>query len=77
MEDPLAELQRAIASTEKEDIEPTDEEKRNGWTKETLSRYLAERRAGQSLAADPESALRRLARRPTEQNHRYNPHKWR
>jgi len=26
-----------------QDIEPTEEEKRNGWTKETLSEYINER----------------------------------
>lgn len=58
-------------------VEPTDEEKRNGWTTESLTAYLAERQAGQELAIDVNSLHRRLARRPTEQNHRYNPKRWR
>ena len=58
-------------------VEPTDEEKRNGWTSESLTAYLAERQAGQELAVDVNSLHRRLARRPTEQNHRYRPHRWR
>lgn len=58
-------------------IEPTDEERKNGWTAETLTEYLAEREAGQSLAVDVNSLHRRVARRPNEQNHRYRPHRWR
>lgn len=58
-------------------IEPTKDEKRNGWTAETLTMYLAERTAGQSLAIDPHSLHRRMARRPRVQNDRYNPLKWR
>lgn len=58
-------------------VEPTDEEKKNGWTAETLTAYLTERLAGQSLAVDVNSIHRRAARRPTEANHRYRPHRWR
>lgn len=58
-------------------VEPTDEEKRNGWTAETLTAYLAERKAGQDLSIDVDSLQRKLARRPTQQNHRYNPLRWR
>jgi predicted transcriptional regulator len=58
-------------------IEPTEEERRNGWTTETLTAYLAERAAGQSLAVDVNSLHRRNARRPDEANHRYNPRRWR
>lgn len=58
-------------------IEPTEDEKRNGWTAETLTQYLAERSAGQSLSVDINSLHRRIARRPDVQNHRYNPHRWR
>jgi len=60
-----------------EEIEPTEEEKKNGWTKETLTRYLAERLAAQSLAVDVNSLHRKSARKPHEQNHRYRPHRWR
>ena len=58
-------------------VEPTEDEARNGWTTETLTEYVASRAAGQSLSADPHSLHRRLAERATEQNHRYNPHRWR
>lgn len=74
--DELDEAQRN-ASEEQPQIEPTEEEKRNGWTAETLTEYLATRNAGQSLDADPDSLHRKLARRPTVQNHRYNPLRWR
>jgi hypothetical protein len=68
---------RDYADKTQELIEPTDEEKRNGWTAETLTEYIAERRAGQSLHADPNSLQSRIARRPAETNHTYNPHRWR
>lgn len=58
-------------------VEPTPDELRNGWTKETLSQYLSEREAGQSLSIDVNSLTRRAARRSDVQNHRYNPHRWR
>lgn len=58
-------------------IEPTDEERRNGWTAKTLTAYLADRQAGQSLSLDIHSSQRQAARRPREQNHRYRPLRWR
>ncbi len=58
-------------------VQPTDEEKRNGWDAVTLSAYLAERAAGQALDIDMNSIQRRMARRPTEQNHRYRVLRWR
>lgn len=58
-------------------IQPTDEEARNGWTPETLTAYLNEQRAVQSLRIDPHSALNRRARRPTRANNRYRPQRWR
>ena len=58
-------------------VEPTDDEKRNGWTAEELTEYLAGRLAGQSLDIDVNSLQRRVARRPTRQNSRYSPHRWR
>ena len=54
-------------------VEPTEEEKRNGWTAETLTEYLAERKAGQSLAMDPNSLHSRMA----SDCRAYNPHKFR
>lgn len=58
-------------------VEPNDEERKNGWTAETLTAYLTERLAGQSLTIDVNSIQRRMGRRPSEQNHRYRPHRWR
>lgn len=58
-------------------VEPTDEERKNGWASETLTAYLAERLAGQTLAVDMDSMQRRAARRPNEANHRYQPLRWR
>ncbi len=71
------EAMRRQAVANNDVIEPTDEEKRNGWTAKTLTKYLNERKAGQTLAVDMNSLHRRIARRPTEQNHRYRPHRWR
>ena len=73
------ELDRAQSHAVKEQelIEPTEDEKRNGWTAETLTQYHAERRAGQALDIDPNSLQRSLARRPQQQNSKYSPHRWR
>ena len=68
---------RREALARQEIIEPTKDEKKNGWTAKTLTKYLAERAAGQSLAVDVNSLHRRKARRPDVQNHRYRPHRWR
>ena len=68
---------RRQALARQEMIEPTADEAKNGWTKETLTKYLAERMAGQTLAVDVNSLHRRIARRPDIQNHRYRPHRWR
>ena len=56
-------------------IEPTEEEKRAGWDTESLTAYIAERNAAASLQIDANSMYRR--NRQHEQNHRYNPHRWR
>ena len=58
-------------------IEPTEDEKKNGWTAEKLTAYLAERLAGQSLTVDVNSLHRKTAHRPNVQNHWYRPHRWR
>ena len=71
------ETARREALANQQNIEPTDEEKRNGWNKTTLTAYLAERFAAQSLAVDADSLLRRTARRSDEANHRYRPLRWR
>ena len=80
LNDQLAdELDNACLEAEKNQqiVEPTEEEKRNGWTAETLTDYLIERNAGQSLGIDVNSLHRRIARRPQVQNHKYNPRRWR
>ncbi len=68
---------RREALSNQEQIEPSDEEKKNGWTTKTLTAYLAEREAGQSLAVDVNSLHRRQARRPNSQNSSYRVHRWR
>jgi hypothetical protein len=52
-------------------IEPTDEEKRNGWDAETLTDYLeeAEKRQLSNVFTPPQ--------KPHSQNHKYNPLRWR
>ncbi len=70
-------MARREALANSEEIEPTEEEKRNGWTTKTLTKYLAERFAAQSLHIDVNSLSRKSARRPNEQNHRYNVKRWR
>ncbi len=52
-----------------ETITPTAEEAANGWTEESLSKYVAERRAAQAMVMDP------AARRPQLQT-RQNGHRW-
>lgn len=61
------------AQRHQEVVEPSEEEAANGWTAETLTEYLAERAAGQSLAIDPHSLHSRAAKRPRFANNRYNP----
>jgi len=58
-------------------VQPTEDEAANGWTAETLTEYLAERAAGQSLMIDPRSLHSRAAKRPKWANNRYNPMRWR
>jgi len=57
-------------------IQPTADEAKNGWTAETLTAYVAEQKAAQSLRIDPSSALRRKAP-PVRANSKYRPLKWR
>ena len=63
--------------TTPDNIEPTEEEIKNGWTAKSLTDYLKEREKGQFAAVDPDSSQRRLQNRPTVQNHHYHPHRWR
>ena len=58
-------------------IEPSEDEKRNGWDAESLTAYMQEQQASQSLRADPHSAMRRQAKRPKVQNSKYRPLRWR
>lgn len=57
-------------------VEPTEDEKKNGWTAKTLTAYHADRSAGQSLSIDVNSLSRRMARKPQTQA-RYQPLRWR
>jgi len=53
-----------------ETIEPSEEERRNGWTEETLSAYVAERRAAEAMLIDPQA---RRKQRPTRtEGYRWN-----
>ena len=60
---------RPEPSAPPEPIEPTAEEKRNGWTSETLTAYVAESRARQNVSI---SAGMMRKSKPT----RANGHKW-
>lgn len=53
-------------------IKPTEDERKNGWTSETLTRYMKERELEQA-----HQVLYRKEEPPAFQNSRYNPHKWR
>lgn len=52
--------------------EPTEEERRNGWTAESLRAYRAERERAQA-----ETALHRKPPPPQVQNNQYSVHRWR
>jgi hypothetical protein len=52
--------------------EPTKEEKRNGWTRNTLKEYILKREQEQA-----KFIFQKPPMRPVEQNHKYKPHKWR
>jgi hypothetical protein len=55
-----------------EQYEPTPDEKKNGWTRSTLKAYILGREKEQS-----QSIFKKKVVRPNEQNHKYQPHKWR
>jgi len=63
-------------------IEPTDEEKRNGWTAEKLTPYVKERIKEQALEAriaEPEYqpwGNNLYPSRPQSTDSDYNPHAW-
>lgn len=58
-------------------LELTEDELQNGWTPETLAAYRAERSAAQTIEIDPNSTQRRLNARPSVQNNKYSPFRWR
>lgn len=66
---------RRRAVIEGEVVEPTPSEARNGWTAKTLTEYLRERHAAQTLWVDPTSYTRRV--KPQRQNMAYSPFRWR
>ena len=78
MLDQQEEFDKALAEAKvtQERVEPSPDELRNGWTTETLSAYLANQKAAQTLRIDPHSALNRRARRPTRCA-KYRPLRWR
>lgn len=57
-------------------MEPTPEEKKNGWTAKTLTEYHRdiERHDRDKIFSMMDE---RRKQRPRYQNHRYSPHKWR
>lgn len=72
------EFKRALKGVEAEQalIEPSQDELRNGWTAETLTSYIAEQSAAQSLRINPGSAMRRQP--VTHCRNKYSPTKhWR
>lgn len=58
-----------------ERVEPTPDERRNGWSAESLAAYLAQRTAETRAFAKLQSERgTRIAR--AEGFHRFNPHDW-
>lgn len=53
-------------------VKATEEEKRNGWTDTSLNQYRMERERASFL-----TVYVKPPRRPSVQNHRYRPLKWR
>lgn len=58
-----------------EEIEPTKDEIRNGWTARTLAAYMRERDLAAAARNDPHSPQRRV--KPDRANAKYSPHNWR
>ena len=56
-----------------ERVTVTTDELKNGWDDASLKKYLESRNEVQAQKIDPRQ--RRV--RPNEQNHLYNPHRWR
>jgi hypothetical protein len=58
----------------------TPEDERNGWTEETLSRYIREREVANAevVLGDPESRyISPKRKRQHKANNQYSPHRWR
>ena len=53
-------------------VKATEEEKRNGWTDESLNQYRREREEASFM-----TVYIKPPKRPSVQNHRYRPQKWR
>jgi len=53
-------------------VKATEDEKRNGWTDETLNAYRRERDQASFM-----TVYFKEPKRPSVQNHRYHPQKWR
>lgn len=51
--------------------DPTDPERRNGWTEESLALYLDQRALAQAELIDPQSPARRV--KPREANRAWSP----
>ena len=64
-----------MADVKVERVTVTPEELRNGWDDVSLRKYLEQRNEAQAKLIDPRSDARR--KKPTEQNHKYRPHRWR
>src|SRR3546814_12014108 len=48
-------------------VEPSADERRNGWNAASLTKYLQEQQASADLRDDPASSMRRPGRRPQRQ----------
>lgn len=71
------EFRKTLAAVDQPLVEPTADEKRNGWDAEELTKYLAEQQAAASLRIHPHSLRNRVDRRGFRQVSKYNPFRWR
>jgi hypothetical protein len=61
-------------------MKPTPEEEANGWTEESLTRYIRERDLANAEVVLGDLHSRRITKnkqQPTKANNSYSPHKWR
>ena len=56
--------------------QPTADERRNGWTRDSLARYLREREWERALVLDPDGPLRRRGRPGPRTLGSHDPHDW-